>query len=80
MVLIIINLEYNLKLLTHLTMKNIFSYFLLALIITSCTSTPKTEYILTGKISGIVPEKAVLQLYEEGEMKIIDSAEFKNGE
>ncbi len=60
-------------------MKKLLSIALGILLLASCTNTQKNKYQITGKINGKVAAKAYLQLYESGEMTIIDSANFVNG-
>ncbi len=60
-------------------MKKILSIALGILLLASCSNTQKNEYKITGKITGKVAAKAYLQIYENGEMKTLDSANFVNG-
>jgi peroxiredoxin len=61
-------------------MKNILSITFVALLMASCSTAPEKGYVLTGSFSGEIPLKAYLQLYTEGEMKVLDSSEFSTGE
>jgi len=61
-------------------MKIFFLLAIVALLFSSCSTTQENGFTLTGQVSGETPAKAFLQLYSEGEMKIIDSADFTNGE
>jgi thiol-disulfide isomerase/thioredoxin len=60
-------------------MKNFIIIAFLGIILYSCTSTPENGFKVTGKITGVVPSKAFLQIYEDGKMKVIDSSDFVNG-
>lgn len=60
-------------------MKNILLIIFGVILIASCTNSNKNGYKVTGKISGKVPAQALLQIYEDGEMKALDSASFVNG-
>jgi len=50
-----------------------------ALLAASCSNIPKNEYVVSGNISGKVPAQALLKIYDAGNWKTIDSADFING-
>lgn len=61
-------------------MKNILLLTLIVSLLASCSNTPDDGYAILGKISGKVPAKVYLQQYTDGEMMVLDSANFVNGE
>lgn len=60
-------------------MKNLLSIIFGILLLASCSTSQKNEYEITGKITGKVPAQALLKIYEDGEMKTLDSSSFVNG-
>lgn len=53
---------------------------LLLIAIVSCSSPKNEQFQITGKISGKTPNKAYLQIYENGNMRVLDSSNFTKGE
>ncbi len=60
-------------------MKKLILFLSLAIILASCTSRKSNEFIISGTIEGKAPAKVYLQKSEDGDFKVLDSAQVDEG-